>query len=157
MILDIIFGGIILLFALGGLSSGLVRQTMAVARVVVSIIGATMLTPKLVPLLTRFVENDHWRWVLAFAIIFFVIWILTVFLEGLLISLVRNVKMTALDRIMGFVLGGVCGIALCVVITMILLSQPFVDVSSLYARSYIGQLLSYYAQQLQSGGLRSII
>lgn len=157
MILDIIFGGVVLLFAVRGLSTGLVRQTMAVARIVVSVIGATMFTQKMLPLISRVVENQHWRWVLAFAILFFGIWIITLFIEAVLISLIRTIKMTALDRIMGFVLGGVCGIVLCVVITMILLSQPFVDVSSLFNRSYIGQVFSYYAQQLQSGGLQSIV
>ena len=157
MILDLIFGGIILLFALRGLAAGLVRQTMAVARIVVSIIGASMLAPAMIPSVSRMVENQQWRWVVAFAIVFFALWILTLFIEGMLLSLIKAIKMTALDRIMGFTLGAVCGIVLCVVLTIILLGQPFVDLSTSFSRSYIGQILAYYAQQLQSGSLKTLV
>lgn len=157
MILDIVFGGIILIFAFRGLAAGLVRQTMAVARIVVSIIGASVLSPYFVPAVARIIENPQWGRVAAFALVFFTIWILTLFVEGILLSFIKAVKMTALDRIMGFTLGAVCGVVLCVVLTIILLGQPFVDLSVSFNRSYLGQILAYYAQQLQSGNLKTLV
>lgn len=157
MILDLIFGGIILIFAFRGLAAGLVRQTMAVARIVVSIIGASVLAPYLIPKIAQMLENAQWRWVVAFGIMFFVIWIITLLIEGLLLSFIKAIKMTTLDRIMGFTLGAVCGVVLCVVLTVILLGQPFIDLSTSFSRSYLGQILAYYAQQLQSGSLKTLV
>ncbi|MGL4524769.1 MAG: CvpA family protein [Spirochaetia bacterium] len=156
MILDIIFCGIVLLFALHGLSTGLIRQTMAVARVVLSIVGAVLLSQKMIPVVSRMVENEHWRWVLAFAVVFFAIWIVCLFIEGVLVSSIKAIKMTGLDRMMGFVLGAICGSVLCIVITLILLSQPLFDVSGMFKDSYVGQFFAYYAQQIQAGSLKKI-
>ncbi len=120
--LDIAIIIICFIFALSGLSKGLIRAAFSLAALCMSLYGAFSFHDELGTKLSPYINNQQLNTALSFAALFFAIYI-PLFLGGKGIrKIIKSIKLGWLDRILGIVFGGLKGLAVCCVGVVMLVS-----------------------------------
>ncbi len=138
--IDIIFLIIIGLYAFVGLLHGLVSATLSIASRVAALFLAIAFAPRLHRMVSFLAL--YWHFILIFV----------VFLG--LVGLFRakalhktNEKISVLDHCLGCVIGGMDGVLICGLITYLMLTFPFKDLSGFFQNARIAEIFSYYVYE----------
>ncbi|MDR0645099.1 MAG: CvpA family protein [Treponema sp.] len=145
-VIDIIFLILILIFAVHAGLKGFVEQISSLASVILGVLagfffyknGAAFLKTKLPSLESIKILPE----ILSFIILFFIVFAVVKFIGALLKNIVEGVHLGKLDKILGFLVGMVEGLAIVVAVIFIIRIQPLFDPSSVLAGSIFEQTFS---------------
>ena len=119
--LDIIIAIILILFAIGGLRNGIIREAFSLAAFLGGIYGALKLADYVGAWLGSIINIDpEWTAVIAFIIVFIALALLINWLGSLLADLVASVSLGFIDKIGGFVFGIAKGFLLIGILILVL-------------------------------------
>ena len=119
--LDIIIGIIWIIFALGGLRNGIIREAFSLAAFLGGIYGAIRLSDMVGKWLSNIINvNEEWMAVISFIIVFIVLALLINWLGNLLANLIESVSLGFIDKIGGIVFGVAKGFLLVGVLILLL-------------------------------------
>ncbi len=119
--LDIIIGIILILFALGGLRNGIIREAFSLAAFIGGIYGAIKLSDLVGKWLGNLINvSQEWMSVISFIIVFIALALLINWLGGLLANLIESISLGFIDKLGGAVFGVVKGFILVGVLILLL-------------------------------------
>ncbi len=119
--LDIIIGIILILFALGGLKNGIIREAFSLVAFILGIYGAMKLSDVVGKWLGNLINvSPEWMQVISFIIVFIALALLISWLGSLLAGLIENLHLGFIDKIGGFVFGIAKGFLLVGVLILLL-------------------------------------
>lgn len=119
--LDIIIGIILILFAIGGLKNGIIREAFSLVAFVGGIYGAIKLSNYVGNWLSELINvSQEWMSVISFIIVFIALALLINWLGGLLSDLIASLSLGFVDKIGGFVFGVAKGFLLVGVLILLL-------------------------------------
>jgi len=144
-LLDWIFLCLILLVVVKVTLTGFVTEFFSKAAVIIGTLGAVLLYRRLSPHVVRLIGTDGFPDVIAFLVIFLVLYLAVKFLQQLAGSAMQGESLTNLDRAMGFFLGLAESFLLLVVILIIMKKQVWIDTSLLTEPSLFARLLEPFA------------
>ena len=154
--LDIVFGIIILIFAIRCALRGLVAEVMSWAAVAFGLLFAFLFYRRGAVLIReRFYSGEVLPEILAFAILFFIIFIIIKILEYVLRDIISRIKLGGIDRILGAVFGIMEGLLLVSLILLIITIQPLFDPAPVLAQSFFARFLSPFIGLIQDVFIRS--
>lgn len=110
---------ILILSAVFGLMRGMVRELIALGTWIAAIMIARIFGPQVSEMLTPYIDSETVRTGLGFALTAILIVMLGSMLSKVARSLVTATGLGGFDRFMGFVFGGVRGVAILVVLTAV--------------------------------------
>lgn len=119
--LDIIIGIILIIFAIGGLKNGIIREAFSLVAFVGGIYGAIRLSDLVGKWLGNVINLDpEWMSVISFIIVFIALALLISWLGNLLAGLIENLNLGFIDKIGGLVFGIAKGFLLVGVMILLL-------------------------------------
>ena len=119
--LDIIIAIILIIFAIGGLKNGIIREAFALVAFLVGIYGAFLLSDYVGSLLADVINvSKEWMSVISFIVVFVALAFLINWIGGRLSDLIASLKLGFVDKIGGFVFGIAKGFLLVGVLIMLL-------------------------------------
>ena len=149
--LDVLFLIIVGISALVGIARGMTKEVLSLTGWVLAAAALFYLVPVVNPITEKYVANKFLVNVvsgLGILIIFTIIWVLTV---DRLASLIRSSKLSALDRIFGFVFGLVRGLLIIVLITLMIVTLiPDEAEKGVFGESVLFKEARTYVEPLKS-------
>ena len=119
--LDIIIGIILILFAIGGLRNGIIREAFSLAAFIGGIYGAIRLSDMVGKWLSNMINvSQEWMSVISFIIVFIALALIINWLGNLLANLLESVNLGFIDKIGGIILGIAKGFLLVGVLILLL-------------------------------------
>lgn len=119
--LDIIIGIILILFAIGGLKNGIIREAFSLVAFLGGIYGAIKLSDMVGQWLSNLIDvNQEWMSVISFIIVFIALALLINWLGKLLANLIESLSLGFIDKIGGIVFGIAKGFLLVGVLILLL-------------------------------------
>ncbi len=119
--LDIIIGIILILFALGGLRNGIIKEAFSLVAFLGGIYGAIRLSDIVGKWLSNLIEvSQEWMSVISFIIVFIALALLINWLGNILSNLVASLNLGFIDKIGGVVFGVAKGFLLVGVLILLL-------------------------------------
>lgn len=119
--LDIIIGIILILFALGGLKNGIIREAFSLVAFVAGIYGAMKFSDMVGKWLGNIIEvSAEWMSVISFIIVFVALAFIINWLGGLLAKFIQSLNLGFVDKIGGIVFGIAKGFLLVGVLILLL-------------------------------------
>ena len=119
--LDIIIGIILIIFALGGLRNGVIREAFSLIAFIGGIYGAILLSDLVGTWLGKIINvSPEWMSVISFIIVFVGLALLINWLGGIIANLVENLSLGFIDKIGGIVFGIAKGFLLVGVMILLL-------------------------------------
>ncbi|MBQ8481042.1 MAG: CvpA family protein [Alphaproteobacteria bacterium] len=118
--LDVVFLIITGVSALVGVARGMTKELLSLAGWILAAAAVFYITPLLEPVMQKYIASKILASVVSgmiVLIVFCVVWILTV---DKIASVIRSSKLSALDRVLGFVFGTARGIVIVILIAMML-------------------------------------
>lgn len=118
--LDVIFLIIVGISALVGIARGMTKELLSIIGWVLAAAALFYLVPLLNPFMKNYVSSDLLANIvsgMAILLVFCIIWILTV---DKLSALIRSSKLSALDRLFGFVFGTARGVLIVILLALLL-------------------------------------
>jgi len=140
--IDIVFAILIVVLAVRGAIRGFVAEFGSVAALFLGLGGAIALYKSLAVLLGRWFGVSIWNPLIAFLVLFLLIYLVVKALERLLAALFDKLDLERLDRAVGLFLGLAEGLLLVGVLLFLLNWLPFVDTRGLLRDSLFARLLS---------------
>lgn len=119
--LDIIIAIILILFAIGGLKNGIIREAFSLVAFLGGIYGALLLSDCVGEWLSEIINvSKEWMSVISFIVVFIALALLINWLGRLLSDLIASLNLGFVDKIGGFVFGVAKGFLLVGVLIMLL-------------------------------------
>ena len=104
--LDIIIGIILILFAIGGLRNGLIREAFSLVAFAVGIYGAIKLSDLVGNWLGKIINvSPDWMAVISFIIVFIILALIINWLGGLIANLIESLHLGFFDKLGGIIFG----------------------------------------------------
>lgn len=157
-IIDGVFLAVILILGFRGLKRGLVREIFGTLGILLSLILAAVFHEVAAAQLNNLFGEQVWTIPAAFLIILILAEVLFLWLEKILAGIIRAVSLIQADRVFGFLLGAVEGIAVCYAVTYLLGSQDFFNTAPLVEGSALTPLflkgMPFMVENLQQGFTR---
>ncbi|MBP5353045.1 MAG: CvpA family protein [Alphaproteobacteria bacterium] len=149
--LDVVFLIIIGISALVGIARGMTKEILSICGWVLAAVSTFYLTPIVNPITKQYIASDLLSNLvsgMAVLIVFCIIWIL---IEDKIAAIIRQSKLSALDRLFGFVFGAARG-ALIVVLVALMMSTllPDSSKSGMFAESKIFNVAAQYVEPVKS-------
>ncbi len=138
---DIISLVIMVLMALRVTFKGFVSEFMSKAGILVGLVAALMFTTVLAPVIDERLQLGSWSNLIAFIVLFFAGFLVTKMLAITISNILESLHLTAFDNILGFVLGLIEGAVVISFLVFVLRLQTLIDMNSLFAESWIVELL----------------
>jgi len=149
--LDVIFLIIVGISALVGIARGMTKELLSVIGWVLAAAALLYLVPLLNPFTEKYIASEILSNLvtgMAVLIVFSIIWVLTV---DKLASLIRSSKLSALDRIFGFVFGMARGVLIVILIALMFSTLiPNETKKGAFAKSKIYQEAATYIEPLKA-------
>lgn len=140
-ILDIIFGAILLIATVRCAIKGFVAEAMSLAALILGIGAAAIFFASGAQLLDNYFGASQWNQVIAFLLIFVIVYVLVKIFERGLKGLLERLHLGSLDRALGLFLGVFEGVVIIAVILIVLRIQPFFDVETLINEAIIAGIV----------------
>ena len=119
--LDIIIGIILILFAIGGLKNGIIREAFSLVAFLGGIYGAMKLSDMVGVWLSKMIDvSQEWMSVISFIIVFIALALLINWLGKMLANLIESLSLGFIDKIGGAVFGIAKGFLLVGVLILLL-------------------------------------
>ncbi len=138
--IDIIFLVIIGLYAFVGLLNGLMSAALSIFSRVAALFLAIAFAPRLY-VLVGFLAV-YWHFILIFAV---VLGLIGLFRAKALHK--TDEKISVLDHCLGCVIGSMDGVLVCGLITYLMLTFPFKDLSGFFQNARVAEIFSYYVYE----------
>lgn len=152
-VLDIIFVIILVITTIRTTIKGFISEIMTLAALILGIAAAVLFSSVGAQLIDTYFGPSDWSQVIAFLVIFLIVYLLVKVFEGGLKRLFEQLNLGPLDRALGFFLGFAEGVFLIAIIIIIMKVQPFFDTAELLDVSIIagmvGHLIPYGLTFLQ--------
>ena len=140
---DIVFFGVIILFALHCCVKGFVSEVMSLAAAILGVLsaifffrkGALFIHDSFMPGIKILPE------ILAFAVLFLVTFVVVKVLGFMLKNIIEGIRLGWLDRVLGFIFGFAEGIVIVCLLLFLINIQPLVDSGSILDGSFFADLL----------------
>lgn len=145
---DIIFCLIILLFAILATKNGFIREVFGKLAIVLGIIVGISFTGLLEPNVSKIISNKVVATVVCFLLLFIVTFLLVHIIQTLISRAFDGEILQGLDRVLGFFLGVVEGCVVVCLILILLISQPWFNELTEFART--GFFYSVFGPVLES-------
>ncbi len=139
--LDIIFLCLMLLVIVKVTLVGFITEFFSKAAVLIGTAGAILLYGRFSPYVIRFIGNDGFPDVIAFLMIFIVLYLAVKLVQQLAGTAMQGESLTNLDHALGFFLGIAEGILLVIVILIVMRKQVWVDTDFLVDTSLFARIL----------------
>ncbi len=143
--LDIIFLVLILLVVVKVTLTGFITEFFSKAAVIIGAAGAVLLYARLSPYVVSVIGSDGFPDVIAFLLIFLVLYLAVKLVQQLAGTAMQGESLTNLDRALGFFLGIAEGILLVTVILMVMKKQVWVDTRFLLDDSLFARILEPFS------------
>ena len=141
-VIDWVFSGIIILFAIGGVIKGFIDNVFGKIAFVAGIILAYLFYKNIAGSLLKDVKNAYVANVLAFLLIFVVVFLVIKLIQMIVAKVFEWSILKSLDRTLGFVFGMVEGAAVVCLVIFILTAQPFFNPSNILNGSFYYGIVS---------------
>lgn len=135
-IIDWVFSGVILLFAIGGAIKGFIDNVFGKIAFIVGIILAWLFYKNIAGGLLKDVKNTYIANVLAFLLIFVVTFLVIKLVQMIVAKVFEWSILKSLDRTLGFIFGIVEGGAVVCLIVFLISVQPFFNPAPLLGGSF---------------------
>lgn len=145
--IDLIFLGIIALFAIIAAIKGFVKAIFGKLCWILGLLGAIILYKKVTPLLSTYISNQIVASVAAFAIVFLVVFVVIKIIEVIISKIFSGTVLKGLDKALGFLFGALEGFVIVFIMVFILLQQPWIDVSEVTQGSLFCDMLNPFVVQ----------
>ena len=132
---DIVSIVIILILAVRATFRGFIDEFLSIASIFLGLVIAVLFTGKAAVLVDTYVHNTFWSPIIAFLILFLVVYIIVKLFENALNSLTEKVHLEKLDQSLGFFFGILEGGVIVILLVFILEIQPLFDTASLFNNS----------------------
>ena len=154
-IVDIVIVGIIALLALRCAIKGFVSELLSMAALVFGLLFAIFFFRRAAVVVgERFLPDMQiLAEIITFAILFITVFVLIKLLELLLKSIIGKIKLTGVDRFLGFFYGIVEGIVVVYLLLFLINIQPFIEPDLILGRS----LLAGKLMQLITGNIGELV
>lgn len=139
--LDIVFVIILVIAALRGAFRGFVTELLSAAAIILGIIGAVLFSKMVGELLATHLGLTQWSEIIAFLLLFLVVYLVIKIFEGALNNFIDKLKLGNLDRALGFFLGILEGILLIAVIVFVMTVQPLFELDEVLKGSVIAKIV----------------
>lgn len=148
--LDVVFLIIVGISALVGIARGMTKELLSIAGWVLAALAVFYLVPVVEPIMQQYIASKLLANLvagLAILIVFCIFWILTADRLG---SLVRSSRLSALDRILGFVFGAARGVLIVILVALLISTViPEESKKGMFKDSQYFQLASNSAEPLK--------
>jgi len=142
-IVDIVFLGIIAVFALRCAIRGMVSELMSMAALILGLLAAVfffrkaaeIVRDRLMPGISVFPE------IVSFIALFLVVFAAIKILEKMLKEIIEGVKLNGPDRFFGFIFGFAEGVLVVCLLLFVINIQPFVHPELILHKSFFAELL----------------
>ena len=135
-VIDWVFSGIIILFAIGGVIKGFIDNVFGKIAFVAGIILAYLFYKNIAGSLLKDVKNAYVANGLAFLLIFVVVFLVIKIIQMIVAKVFEWSILKSLDRTLGFFFGMVEGAAVVCLIIFIINAQPFFNPSNILNGSF---------------------
>jgi membrane protein required for colicin V production len=139
--LDIV---LIVLIAAGAIRcafKGFVAEIMSFAALILGIVAAVFFSKAGALLIDRYVGFSNWNQIIAFLVIFILVYLFMKLVEGILHRILDKIHLERLDRVLGFFLGLVEGGLAVTLVVYIMRVQPIFDLQALLDKSVIARFV----------------
>ena len=142
--IDIVFMVIVAILALRCAARGFISELMSMAALIFGILaaifffrkGAVLVRDLFMPGVKSLLPE-----VIAFAVLFLLVYIVIKIVEATLKSIIEGVKLGDLDHLFGFLFGCVEGIVIVCLIIFLISIQPFFDIDTVLGKSFFAKIL----------------
>jgi membrane protein required for colicin V production len=138
-LLDILFIVVLVSLSVRGVLRGFIAEILSKAAIILGIAAAVFFSGSLYRFLERYLGDAVWVQIIAFLLLFVVVFFLVKVLEGFLQKGMERLNLQQLDKFLGFFVGATEGFLLVAVILFLLKIQPFIDLDDLLAGSVFGR------------------
>lgn len=139
--MDIVFIGIILLFAIIGCIRGFIKELFGKCALVLGIWVAVLFYKKLVPYMDKLIHKEFISIILSFLLIFIIVFLIVKIIQQAIGSAFDEDIFGGLDKSLGFVFGIIEGFAIVALALVMIAAQPWFDVQSLLNNSFFYRML----------------
>jgi membrane protein required for colicin V production len=154
--IDIIFTVFVMLFAIRGALRGFLDELLAIAFLVLGLLGAVLFYKQGADLIRTKIPEDirFLPEMLAFGAVFCIIFVVVKVLGLLVKDVLMHIKLGGVDRVLGVFFGLIEGVVLVTLMLFLLNIQPFFDTQSLINESIFAEILMpvithYFPRTLQ--------
>jgi membrane protein required for colicin V production len=142
-VIDVVFLGIIAIFAIRCAIRGLVSELMSMAALVFGILSAIFFFRKAAEIVRgRFMPDiKTLPEIISFIAIFIIVFVVIKFLESILKEIIAGIHLSGPDRFLGFILGLAEGVIIVCLLLFLINIQFFVDSSLILEKSFFADLL----------------
>ena len=139
--IDIVFAIVIVILAIRAAIRGFVKELMGTAALFLGIIVAVLFSGAVAQLIEQFMGVTVWSQVIAFLVLFLLVYLVVKIFEGALNRLIERIHLNQLDHALGLFLGIVEGILVVFIILMLIQIQPFFDKETMLSGSLFARIL----------------
>ncbi len=132
---DIVCLVIVLILAVRATFRGFIDEFMSIASLFLGLGVAVLFTGKASVFVNTYVHSSFWSPVIAFLVLFLVVYIIVKLFENALNSFTEKVHLEKLDQSLGFFLGILEGGIVIVILVFVLEIQPLFHTSALFRNS----------------------
>lgn len=139
--LDFVLLAIIAVAALRCLFRGIVAEVMSVAAVVGGLLAAILFYKPVGGWIGQLVDLGAFSIIAGFVITFILVFVIVKILESSLKTVLEGLRLSSLDKVLGFVYGAGEGLIVAAIILILLRYQPIFKVESLLGGSWFARTL----------------
>ena len=150
-LLDILFIVVLVFFSVRGVLRGFIAEILSKASIILGIAAAVFFSGSLYRFLSRYLGEAVWVQIVAFLLLFVVVFFLVRLLEGFLQKGMERLNLQQLDKFLGFFVGATEGFLLVAVILFLLQIQPFFDLGDLLSGSVFGRFFLPFLEPQRLG------
>lgn len=152
-IIDWVFSLIILAFAIGGIIKGFIDNIFGKLALVLGIFIAILFYKNIAALLLKDIKFPFAANIIAFLLIFVVVFLIVKIIQMIVSKVFEWSILKSLDRTLGFFFGIVEGAVVICLIILLLDTQPFINVNSLFDGSFYYNLVSTLLTARKEAGI----
>lgn len=141
-VIDWVFSGIIILFAIGGVIKGFIDNVFGKIAFIAGIILAYLFYKNIAGSVLRDVKNPYVANVLAFLLIFVVVFLVIKIIQMIVAKVFEWSILKSLDRTLGFIFGMIEGAAVVCLVIFLITVQPFFNPLNILGESFYYGLVS---------------
>ena len=141
-VIDWVFSGIIILFAIGGVIKGFIDNVFGKIAFVAGILLAYLFYKDIAVRLLKDIKVEFAAKIISFLLIFVVVFLVIKLIQMIVAKVFEWSILKSLDRTLGFVFGMVEGAAVVCLVIFILTAQPFFNPSNILNGSFYYGIVS---------------
>ena len=142
IVIDWVFSGIILLFAISGVIKGFIDNVFGKIAFIAGILLGYLFYKEIATGLLKDIKVQFAANVIAFLLIFVVTFLVIKIVQMIIAKVFEWSILKSLDRTLGFIFGIVEGLAVVCLVLFLLTAQPFFDASNILGGSFYYGIVS---------------